>query len=372
MNNSVHSIWKLFIKEGEMKLGKFIFVLVTICLVFSMVACAAPSTSSNGGEASPSAAEVFNWRLFTLYPRGTSFDPYFDKFASDVAKMSDGRLNIEVMYSGEGIDAEEIMSAVSTGLSEMGFPWIGLHTGEIPACNVEMGLPGVPLKPLELYVLYEEKGFKEALREIYAKHNIYWLAEGFDPGVYLISTDPINSIDDIAKMKWRSGGSYAVMMENLGASTVPMDFGETYTSLATGVIDGVAMSTLVDHRDGGWYEVAKYEYPLPVTSYQATPYIVNMDAWNALPADLQAILEDAARLNAGVDTYAALQIMEKEAIGQMTAAGLQWGPTPSASDEAAWIAAGVAAWDQIAAADADSAKLIGILKDFMKELGYID
>lgn len=354
-----------------MKLGKFIFLLVSICLVFSMVACAAPTTPADEDGVPPSG-EVFNWRLFTLYPRGTSFDPYFDKFAADVARMSDGRLNIEIMYSGEGINAPELMGAVSTGLTEMGFPWIGLHTGEIPACNVEMGLPGVPLTPLEVFVLYEERGFKEELRRIYAEHNIYWLAAGFDPGVYLISSKPINSISDIAEMKWRSGGSYAVMMQNLGASTVPMEFGEVYTSLATGVIDGVAMSTLVDHRDGAWYEVTKYEYPLPVTSYQSTPYVVNLDAWNTLPDDLQAILENAARLNAGVDTYSALRVMENEAINQMMAGGLQWGPTPSESDEAAWIAAGVAAWDQIAAADANSAKLIKILRDFMAELGYID
>lgn len=359
-----------------MKRGKLLVLLGSICLIVAMVACAAPAPPAPPEEGvppppPPAAPEVFNWKMTHLYPRGGWMDKYESDFCARVATMSNGRLNIEVLWAGEGVDAPEIAGAVSEGLLEMGFPWIGLHTGEIPIGNVEMGVPGTPLKPLEIEAMYYERGYIEKLREAYKRNNLYWLAPCWDVGVYLISKEPITSLDDIAKWKWRSGGSYAVMMESLGASTVTMAFGEAYTSLATGIIDGVAMGTLVDSRDGGWYEIAPYLFPHPMVSFQSTPTIVNLDAWNSLPNDLKAILEIAGWLK-GAESYAGCTIKEGAAVEEMLAGGAQWGPTLSAADQAEWIEAGKASWAEIAAIHPDCAELLAILEAFMKEQGYID
>lgn len=357
-----------------MKRGKLLVLLGSICLIVAMVACAAPVTPPPEEEEEitpPAPPEVFNWRMTHLYPRGGWMDKYESDFCARVAAMSKGRLNIEVLWAGEGVGATEIAGAVSEGLFEMGFPWIGLHTGEIPIGNVEMGVPGTPLTPLEIQAMYYEKGYIEKLREAYKRNNLYWLAPAWDVGVYLISKEPITSLDDIAEWKWRSGGSYAVMMESLGASTIPMDFGEVYTSLATGIIDGTAMSTLVDHCDGGYYEIAPYLFPHPMVSYQSTPTIVNLDAWNSLPDDLKAILECARQLT-GAQSYAGCAIKEAAAVDEMMAGGAQWGPTLSAADQARWIEAGKASWAEIAAIHPDCAELLAILEAFMKEQGYID
>ncbi len=315
-------------------------------------------------------AKVFKWRVGNLYPRGTSMQPVFDKLADDVDMLSNGRLTMEWQMSGEGVGATELLSAASSGLLEGSWIWPALHTGEIPATAVEMGLPGSPLNYWELITLYDRAGWKKELRRIYSEHNVYWVDTVVDVGAYVISTEPINSIDDFAKMKFRSGGSYAIMAEKLGASTVVMGFGEAYTSLATGVIDGVMMSTRIDHRDGKWYEVAKWWYPLPVVNYQSGPMIINMDAWNSLSDDLKGIFEFAVAVDITRGFSTQQKYNEAAAIEEQMAAGVQYSAQPSAADLEVWNAAAAETWDEIAAKDADSAKLIRILRELMKGLGY--
>jgi TRAP-type C4-dicarboxylate transport system substrate-binding protein len=73
-----------------------------------------------------------------------------------------------------------------------------------------------------------------------------------------------------------------------GASPVPMNFSELYTSLQTHVVDGEENSLNLINQ-GRFFEVQKY---LSLTSHQWSGYWLcgNLEAWNALPADLQAIV----------------------------------------------------------------------------------
>lgn len=341
-----------------------------------LAACAKPApTPTPSPTATPTptpspAAKPLHWKFAVLYPRGTSFDAIYEQLGADVEHMSGGRLKIEVMYSGEGVEAPQMLDACASGLIQMAQPYPALHAGVIPAGVIELGLPGGPMRASEIGALFEVKGWKKVLRECYAEHNVYWLASGYGPGTYLLTKKPISTLDDLKKMKIRAPGAYGEMLSNLGASTVTMAFGEVYTALATGVIDGVDGCNLIDHRDGRFYEVAKYLYPLPLTASQNAPYIVNLDAWKGLSDDLKAILERAAARNGLLYLYNCT-VWEKQALGEMLNAGLKYSPMPSASDEAKWREAGMKTWDTYAAKDAYCAELIKIEREFMKELGYI-
>jgi TRAP-type C4-dicarboxylate transport system substrate-binding protein len=78
------------------------------------------------------------------------------------------------------------------------------------------------------------------------------------------------------------------MFRALGASPTPIVFPELYTAMQTHVIDGQE-TPYVTIDDAKFYEVQKY---LSVTNHQATIFwpIANMDAWNALPPDIQGIV----------------------------------------------------------------------------------
>jgi len=319
------------------------------------------------GAGSASAASAMKWRMANLYPRGTSFAVAYDKFAKNVGTLTGGRLTVDMLYDGEGVSATEILSATRTGLVEMGAPYMALHAGELPAGVVELGLPGAPTTLAELLALFDETDFGKVLGEAYASIGIHRMAPLFQPGVYLITKQPIKSVSDLKGLTLRSPGGYGKFVEQFGAKPVSMAFSEGYTSLATGVIDGAASSNLIDYRDGSWYEQAPYICPHPLTGAQVAPTIVNKGKFDALPDDLKAILEMAS-LAHGIDQANKSTMWVSDAVNQMLAKGMKWGPTLSADDQKKWAAAGDAVLEEYAKGDDFSKRLVQIQRDFVKKM----
>jgi TRAP-type mannitol/chloroaromatic compound transport system substrate-binding protein len=314
------------------------------------------------------SAQTMKWRMANLYPRGISFGPAYQGFADNVKRMSGGRLDIQVVYDGEGVGATEVLGATKSGLVEMGSPYMALHAGELPAGVVELTLPGAPTQLDHLLALFYKAGWIEVLRKAYAEQGLYYLAPLFQPGVYLITKKPINSLDDLKGKVLRSPGAYGKFMRNLGVEPVVMAFSEMYPSMATGVIDGAASSNLIDYRDIKLVEIAKYMYPLAVTGAQCAGLIVNMDHWNKLPDDLKAIMDIAAVVH-GIDHANHSTMWVREAVNEMEAKGLKWNPAPSDADRAKWKTAGENLAEEYAAADKWSAELIKVQRDFSKRMG---
>lgn len=331
--------------------------LITVMMFFGIVS-----------TATVAAEEKLKWRMATVYPRGSDYRECYHGFTEKVRIMSAGRLVIEDIYDGEGVSALEILGAVKTGLIEMGAPYMAFHAGEIPAGLVELGLPGAPVDVIPYMTLLHETEWEKILRKEYARHNIYWLSEYFQAPMMLLTKKPINSLEDLSKMKIRSPGAYGKMLKNLGAAPVVMAFGEVYTALATGVVDGIGGNPFTDLRDGRFYEVAKYVYPLPIVNNLAANLVVNLDHWNKLPDDLKEILEVAGRWHA-IDQATKSLLWNQEAFNEMKASGVKWGPDPSKEDKTRWQEAAMKLWPEYAEKDPTSKELIEIQKAFMAKMG---
>ncbi|MFC6671973.1 TRAP transporter substrate-binding protein DctP [Marinobacterium aestuariivivens] len=217
-----------------------------------------------GGLASGAQAAEHNWRFANLYTRGTAFGEVYAGLAENIESMSGGRIKVKMMYAGEGVDTTGILGAVKSGLITMGAHFQPMNAGELPAGIVEVGLPGGTADVGELSVLFHEKGWDKVLTQAYGEQGLVWLDPYIQPPVYLLTKEPINSIEDFKGLKLRAPGAYGKFVRNLGASPVSLTWSEIYTGLATGVIDGSIGSNLIDHRDGNHVEVAKYMYRLPL------------------------------------------------------------------------------------------------------------
>jgi tripartite ATP-independent transporter DctP family solute receptor len=105
---------------------------------------------------------------------------------------------------------------------------------------------------------------------------------------------PINNPDDLKGMKIRvMNSSTAIkMMEELGAAATPIPWGELYTSLQQGVVDGAENNPPSFYRSSH-YEVCKY-YSL--TEHTTIPDIVliSMKTWNKLTPEVQKMIQEAA------------------------------------------------------------------------------
>jgi tripartite ATP-independent transporter DctP family solute receptor len=106
---------------------------------------------------------------------------------------------------------------------------------------------------------------------------------------------PVRNMDDLQGLKIRVMES-KVMIDTInafGASAVPMAFGELYTALQQGVVDGQEnpMNLIYSQR---FYEVQKY-LSLSGHFYYPRQYITNLNWFNNLSEEHQKVIAEAAR-----------------------------------------------------------------------------
>lgn len=110
--------------------------------------------------------------------------------------------------------------------------------------------------------------------------------------------EEIKSLADLNGLKVRVGDqSGANFMTKLGATGVPMPFGEVQQSLSRGVVD-CAITGPASANSGGWPEAATTVLPLAL-QLAVNGYAMNLDSWNKLPPETQV------KLQASIDTLVA-------------------------------------------------------------------
>ena len=243
------------------------------------------------------SGEVFNWRMVTSWPKnfpGIGMGP--ENFAELVSRMSGGRLNIQVYGAGEIVPALGVFDAVSGGAVEMGHSGAYFHKGKIPAAPFFTAVPfGMNAQEIHAWIHYG--GGLEIWRELYEPFNIIPFPGG-NTGVQMGGwfNKEINSLEDLRGLKMRLPGIAGEVLQRAGGTAVTIAGGELYTSMQTGVIDATEWVGPYNDRSFGLNEVGQYYYyPGWHEAGSMLEFEVNLDAWNSLPPDLQAIIEVASQ-----------------------------------------------------------------------------
>ncbi len=101
----------------------------------------------------------------------------------------------------------------------------------------------------------------------------------------------IASLDDLQGLKVRASGRMtAKFLEALGAEGVNVSFAEVPGALQRGVVD-CAVTGAGSGYSAGWWEVSTHLLPIPLGGWDPVVTAMNMDRWNALDADAQALIE---------------------------------------------------------------------------------
>jgi tripartite ATP-independent transporter DctP family solute receptor len=136
----------------------------------------------------------------------------------------------------------------------------------------------------------------EEILKAFEPHGFVGLAF-FDGGSrsFYNSKKPITSVDDLKGMKVRVMQSdiFVDMMTALGANATPMPYGEVYSSIQTGVIDG-AENNWPSFESSGHFEVAKY-YTLNQHLMVPEVLVMSKSSWDKLSAEDQATVRQAAK-----------------------------------------------------------------------------
>ena len=242
--------------------------------------------------------QLFEWKLVTTWPKkfpGLGLAP--EHFAEMVAKMSNGRLKITVHGANEIVPPMGVFDAVSSGSVEMGHSAAYYWKGKIPAAPFFTSVPfGMNAQEFNGWLHYG--GGLELWRELYEPYDLVPFAAG-NTGVQMGGwfNKEINSIEDIKGLKMRIPGIGGEVFTRAGGTAVTIPGGELYTSLQSGVIDATEWVGPYNDLAFGFHQIAKhYYYPGWHEPGPALEIIVNKDALNSLPKDLQAMIEAAARM----------------------------------------------------------------------------
>jgi TRAP-type mannitol/chloroaromatic compound transport system substrate-binding protein len=339
------------------KLGLIVSLILTAVLV---------SVVLLPGCAEEPEPEVYELTIQSGYPRGDISMGLLEVLADSAYDRSDGRLVIEVYAEPEIVPLDELFMATKAGTLDMlqcgGTFWGGI----VPVGEIEFGIPfayDIPEeltftgKAEEIRRFFFEAGFVDILREEYGKQNLYWLDMHTYGPVTLHSTVAVSTMGDLTGLKVRDEGLWSEFHNALGMEGVStIDIGDVYSALETGLLDMTQWD--VSAITGlAWHEPAPYWVHPHQNEHIIGHILVNMDSWNALPADLQDDLADAAAdyWDECVETY------EEEVANAYDAAGVEvvW------LDEAAqteWRAEALELWDELATRDAACAEAIALLK----------
>jgi TRAP-type mannitol/chloroaromatic compound transport system substrate-binding protein len=246
----------------------------------------------------------------------------FLQFVEDVETNSDGRIDIEDFMSSSVVKSVETFDAASTGILDGDMTGAAYQTGKDPAFQFLGDVMGGYDDPMQMHGWLNEGGGREIADELYANYNMYLVGFWGQVPESLSSTKPIAGPDDLKNWKFRSPpGMETEIFERLGASPIVMDFGEVFTALTTGIVDGADYAALNTNRSVGLYDIAKHATYPGWHSMPSDHLAINLDKWNELPPDLQQVIT-AALEKAAMDIAEQSLIENEQAAEELTAEGV--------------------------------------------------
>lgn len=285
-----------------MSTKRILAIMLSLVMVMALfVGCGSSQDSSedasneNGAEApAGDVDEPIVLRLADNHNEGYPTVKGDRKFAELVEERTDGKIKIEVYPGGQLGDEKSVIEQVQFGAIDF------TRTSISPLTEFNKDL-----SVLMLPYLYRDRDhmFKVLDGEVGDKFlksledndmlGLCW----FDGGSrnFYNAKKEVKTVEDMKGLKIRVQQSKLMMdlVTAVGASPTPMTFGEVYSALQTGVIDG-AENNWPSYLSTSHYEVAKY---FTVDEHTRVPemIVVSKMTYDKIPDEYKPIIEEAAK-----------------------------------------------------------------------------
>ncbi|MFQ6618967.1 MAG: TRAP transporter substrate-binding protein DctP [Fidelibacterota bacterium] len=259
-------------------------------------------------------------KFATIAPEGSTWMKIMNRYNREVMERTHGEVKFRIYPGGVAGDEKDVIRKMRMGqIHAAGFTGVGL--GDIlPEVRV-MDLPFLFNNTEEIDYIYNQlyERFSKAFEQ---KGYILlgWVEVGF---VYIFTESRVNSPDDLKKIKmwvWEGDPLARSTFESLGFSPIPLTITDVFTSLQTGLINGVYASPL-----GAvalqWFTKVNYMLDHPVTN-SAGALLMTKKRYESIPEEYREIIIEAGQKN--MSKLIKLTRKENlEAIEAMRGAGVQ-------------------------------------------------
>ncbi|HXV09033.1 MAG TPA: TRAP transporter substrate-binding protein [Burkholderiales bacterium] len=250
--------------------------------------------AGDAGQQSASGQPGMHWKMQSYWQSGTLPQTLFEEFAKRVTDLSGGRLAVEALATGAVVAPTESLDAVGSGVLDGHNGGPAYFTGKDAAFALLGDPQGAFETPYQFQMWMEYGGGNELARELYATYGVHFVGGVWYGQECLVSKRPLRSLADFKGLKIRAPqGMNGEIFTQLGAAPVQLPGSEVYTALERGVVDAADWGTLSMNDDLGYHKLAKYPTYPGFHSMPMGEISVNKAKWDALPADLKAIIESA-------------------------------------------------------------------------------
>jgi TRAP-type C4-dicarboxylate transport system substrate-binding protein len=209
------------------------------------------------------------------------------EWVNEIYKRTNARVKITLFPGGTLTPAPTCYDGVVKGISDIGMSVLAYTKGKFPLTEV-IDLPlgytdGMAATHLinRYFAKFKPKEFDEV-------KILYLHAHG--PGI-LHTKKAVSKLEELKGLRVRCTGTVTEIVKALGGVPVSMPMGETYDALNRGMVEG-SMAPMESMEGWKWGEVVKFTTESFGSAYSTAFFVaMNKEKWNALPADIQKIIE---------------------------------------------------------------------------------
>lgn len=302
-------------------------------LILALVGFATVGCSQATGNKASSTGKVYTIKYSTQWAQGFPAVTADQYFASQVEKLSKGRLKVHLYLNGDLGGAPGTVKGVESGSIQMGVSATTYLADGVP----QYGALSLPYlfppndNPKSIVTSLKSGAAGQELANLTSQKvgmNILgWYYLGF--GAISTNSKPIYTPTDVRglKMRVQTDPIETAVYKSYGASTVPLSNTEVFSGLQSGTINGIEVPPLNMVADK-YNELVKYV--TVINAVLTTGAVFVNHAWFAsLPKNLQQIIT-SVEAKAQVMEASLYAIASDKAITTMSQAGIKIIKPPSA------------------------------------------
>lgn len=219
-------------------------------------------------------------------------------FGELVKERTAGRYSVEVFHSAQLGEEKDTIEQVRSGVIELNRVSMAPFNGTVKE-SIVPALPYIFRSEDHMHKVMDGP-IGDQIKAAFEPAGLVALAF-YDGGSrsFYNSKHPIKTVADMKGLKFRviQSDIFVDMTAALGANATPMPYGEVYSSIETGVIDG-AENNFPSYDTAKHYEVAKF-FSLDEHTILPEVFVMNKAAFDKLTPEDQAIFKQAAKDSVG-------------------------------------------------------------------------
>ncbi len=305
----------------------------------STAASTATSAAASTAPAGDAAAAASDPKVTLVYAEVNPLDTIVGQtgshFKEKVEELTGGSVVVDVQASGVLGSENDVLDAILGGSTSIDISRISAFALTSYGCNKSklLSIPFTFENRAHFWNFANSDLAPEFLNEPQELglpvRGVFYGEEGFR---HFFTVNPVSGIADFKGLKLRVSNDPVMngMVEGLGANPTVVSFGELYSALQTGVVDG-AEQPIANYKSNAFPEVAN-NLILDGHTLGAVQAVITDNAWNKLTENQQAAIMEAA-----ADTQAfnadLSETAEKKVLDELKSSGCNVVDVP---DKAPW------------------------------------